>query len=305
MFCRTMNKNLRYTRLLPLLPLLLAISCSGLAGGLSRPAAAAANESAALPADTSATAQEGTISSAPRVTFGSGDAVNLQVYGRPELSTSAYVAEDGTIQIPLLGRMHIAGMSPDQAGRAIAEAFRSNKFLLNPQVTVTPTQFRGPQVSVLGAVRTPGRFVIESGTTVLDVLAQAGGATENGSDVVVLLRPDRDGKISRYPIDLKGLSHDNMPLPTLTLRGGDSLYVPPAEQFYINGEVHAPNMYRLEPGMTVAQAISRGGGVTPRGSSSRIEIRRRKPDGTYVTRDGELGDAVQANDVIRVKERIF
>jgi polysaccharide export outer membrane protein len=96
-----------------------------------------------------------------------------------------------------------------------------------------------------------------------------------------------------------------MPVPTLTLRGGDSLFVPPAEQFYIHGEVKAPNMYRLEPGMTVVQAISRGGGVTPRGSSNRIEIQRRKPDGSYKTSSAALGDVLQADDVIRIKERIF
>lgn len=139
----------------------------------------------------------------------------------------------------------------------------------------------------------------------LEALAQAGGASENGGDLVVLLRADKDGKITRTTIDLKGLADQSTPLPTLTLRGGDSIFVPPAAQFYINGEVKTPSAYRLESGMTVLQAIARSGGVTARGSSSRIEIKRRKPDGSYVTRDAEPGDLVQANDVIRIKERFF
>jgi polysaccharide export outer membrane protein len=96
-----------------------------------------------------------------------------------------------------------------------------------------------------------------------------------------------------------------VPLPTLTLRGGDSVFVPPAEMFYVYGEVGAPNMYRLERGMTVEQAISRSGGITDKGSRRRIEIRRHEPDGSYVTRRGELVELVRADDVIRVKERIF
>lgn len=237
--------------------------------------------------------------------LGIGDELTVQVYGRPELNTTTYVAEDGSITIPLAGAVPVAGLSPVKAGHRVAAAFRNGKFLVDPQVTVTMAQFRGQQVSVLGAVKTPGRFVIESKTTVLDVLAQAGGITESGGNAVVLLRPGKNGKVQRYAVDMKGLSNGNLPVPTMTLRGGDSIFVPPADQFSIYGEVRSPNMYRLEPGMTVVQAISRGGGITPRGSNSRIEIMRRKPDGTSETRSGNLNDFVLANDVIRVKERFF
>ena len=247
----------------------------------------------------SAAADTGSADTQP--TFGIGDPVSMQVYGRPELNTTTFVADDGTIAVPLAGSVPVVGLSPANAAKRVAAAFREGKFLVDPQVTI----FRSQHVSVLGAVRTPGRFVVESRATVLDVLAQAGGVNENGANVVVLLRPENDGKVSRQSIDLKGLSQQNAPLPTLTLRGGDSIFVPPADQFSIYGEVKSPNLYRLESGMTVVQAIARGGGITPRGSSSRIEISRNRPDGTTVIRDGKLNDAVQANDVIRVKERFF
>jgi polysaccharide export outer membrane protein len=240
------------------------------------------------------------------LTLAVGDIVGLQVYGRPELAVTTTVAEDGTITAPLVGNVPVAGLTPARAGQRVAAAYQKGGFLLDPQVTLSLGQSgRGSQVSVLGAVKTPGRYVIEPRTTVLDALAQAGGITENGAGTVVLLRPDKTGKIVRYGIELKGLIQGRTPVPTLTLRGGDSLFVPPAEQFYIYGEVKAPNMYRLEPGMTVVHALSRSGGITPRGSSSRIEIRRRKPDGSYTTSSADLGDVLQADDVIRVKERIF
>ncbi len=239
------------------------------------------------------------------LSLGIADAVTVQVYGRPELTTTTYVADDGTIPVPLAGNVQVVGLSPAKAGARVADALREGKFLRDPQVTIVLAQFRGQQVSVLGAVRTPGRFVVEARTTVLDVLAQAGGTSENGADVVVLLRQDKSGKVIRTPINLRGLNQAGTALPTLTVRGGDSVFVPVAEQFYINGEVHAPNAYRLDPGMTVLQAIARGGGITRSGSSNRIEIKRRTADGTYVTRDGSLSDAVQANDVIRVKESFF
>jgi polysaccharide export outer membrane protein len=81
--------------------------------------------------------------------------------------------------------------------------------------------------------------------------------------------------------------------------------VPTAPQLYIYGEVTAPGKFKVEPGMTVVQAIARAGGVTQRGSANRVVIKRRKADGTYETTKAALSDLVQADDVIRVKESIF
>ncbi|MEO7199519.1 MAG: polysaccharide export protein EpsE, partial [Dokdonella sp.] len=61
----------------------------------------------------------------------------------------------------------------------------------------------------------------------------------------------------------------------------------------------------LDASMTVIQAIARGGGITTRGSQSRIEIRRKHADGRYTVIDANLSDPVMANDIIQVKERIF
>jgi polysaccharide biosynthesis/export protein len=177
--------------------------------------------------------------------------------------------------------------------------------LVDPQVTVFLVESRSQQVSVLGAVRSPGRYGVESNSTVLDVLAQAGGIADHGGTTVVVMRPDSTGQLTRHVTDLQGLGDNERALPLLTLRGGDSVFVPAAEQFSIYGEVGAPNIYRLDPGMTVVEAITRGGGVTPRGSRSRVEIRRAKADGSFETRSAALDDRVEANDVIRVKERLF
>ena len=257
-----------------------------------------------IAADKNSAAAESS-SNGPLLALGIGDAISVQVYGRPELTTTTYVADDGTAPIPLAGNVAVAGLSPAKAGQRIANAFRAGGFLVDPQVTVFMVQNRSQQVSVLGAVKTPGRFSVDSKSTVLDALALAGGTTENGGDVVMVLRPEKSGKVKRFAVDLKGLGKSDTPLPTLTLRGGDSVFVPPAEQFSIHGEVRAPNIYRLEAGMTVVQAIARGGGITPRGSNSRIEVRRRQADGSYKTRSANFNDPVEANDVIRIKERIF
>jgi polysaccharide export outer membrane protein len=240
------------------------------------------------------------------IELGPGDTVSLQVYGQPDMASSIYVSDDGTLPVPLVGSVPVAGLSPSEASTRIERALKDGGFLVDPHVTLTVVMSRSQRVSVLGQVGAPGRYPVESTTSIFDLLAQAGGVlTETSSDLIYIIRPEKDGTTTRYPVDLKALADGKTTLPVRGLRGGDTVMVPRAEQFYINGEVMAPNKYRLESGMTVFQAIARAGGVTPRGSDSRVEIKRKEADGSYKTLKAKLSDPVKADDVIRVKESIF
>jgi polysaccharide export outer membrane protein len=237
--------------------------------------------------------------------LGPGDAVTLHVYGQPDMDATQYVADDGTIRVALAGAVGVTGLSPAEASERVERALKDGKYLVNPHVTITLAESRSQRVSVLGEVRTPGRYTIESNTTVFDVLAQAGGGTENCADTVYVLRPNATGAVARYAVDLEALAGGNGGTSAATLKGGDSIYVPRADRFYIYGEVQQPNMYKLESGMTIVQAIARAGGITTRGSEKRIEVRRRSTNGTMVVSRANSTDAVRADDVIRVKESIF
>jgi polysaccharide export outer membrane protein len=140
---------------------------------------------------------------------------------------------------------------------------------------------------------------------VIDLLALAGGTKDTASDLGYVVRTDDAGQVSRYPVNLNVLTNSNEPPPTWTLRGGDRLVVPRAEHFSVEGEVSAPGRYRIEPGMTVMQAIARAGGITARGSEHRIQLKRAEKPGQYKTLHANLGDPVKADDIIRVKEALF
>jgi len=242
---------------------------------------------------------------APLLQLGPGDSVSIAVYGQPDMNGTVYVSDDGTIPVALAGPVLVAGQSPAQASARIEKALRIGKFLVDPHVTLTIVQSRSQRVSVLGQVGTPGRYSVESNTSIFDLLAQAGGVTALGSDVIYLIRHDENGKEIRYPISLKGLANGTGAIPPQALRGGDSVFVPKAEQFSIYGEVTTPGRYPVEAGMTVIEAIARAGGITQRGSQRRIQIKRRQPDGSYSTVKAKFSDLVQPEDVINVKESIF
>ena len=249
------------------------------------------------------------------VPLGPGDSVTIAVFGQPDMTTTTYVANDGSVRVPLAGSVQVAGDTAVQAAQKIAEALKSGGYFVDPVVTVTLVQTRNERVSVLGEVQKPGTYAIDPSTTVFDLLAQAGGETPNGADVVYVRRHESDGRVQSYPVDLQGLAGagggrqaalaaENQ-AAARRLEGGDELYVPQAEHFYIYGEVASPNSYKLEPGLTMIQAIARAGGITPRGSSRRIEVKRLGKDGKYVVSRASADELVQADDVIRVKESIF
>lgn len=242
---------------------------------------------------------------APLVTLGLGDSVALVVYGKPDLSVTVEVGEDGTILLPLIGAVKVAGLSPAEASALVARRYQDGEFLVNPQVAMTISKAVSQQVAVLGQVGNPGRYPVESRTTVFDLLASAGGKTVDGAETIVLVRTEADGTVVRTPIDLGALADPTKDFPTIQFRGGDTLYVPRAEQIFIYGEVASPGKFPLQPGTTLIQALTVAGGVTRRGSLSRIEIKRRRPDGSFQTLSPKLNDPVQADDVVRVKESIF
>lgn len=248
--------------------------------------------------------QEGGKKDAPLVQLGVGDEVRFEVYGQPDMNSVLNVADDGRVTIPLAGPVKVSGLSLSEAATQMEQALKKGGYLVNPHVTLTVQQSRSQRVSVLGEVRSPGRYTIDSGTTIFDLLAQAGGITPNGASRIFLIREGQDGKVTRYPINLSGLDNANFSLPVETLRGGDSIYVPVADHFYIQGEVTKPGQYTIDPDMTLLQAIVKAGGITPRGSSSRIVIKRHIKD-KYKSFSANMSETIQPDDVIEVKESIF
>lgn len=241
----------------------------------------------------------------PLVTLGIGDAASVVVFGKPELSVRGVVDDAGALTLPLIGAITVVGLSPSEAAARIAEAYRAGEFLVQPQVTVTLEKVTSQMVTLLGEVAAPGRYPVESRTSVFDLLAAAGGKTKTGGEVLVLVRTGADGTIERTPIDLSSLADPSKPFPKIRFEGGDTIYVPRAPQVFIHGEVAAPGQYALQPGTTLIQALTIAGGVTRRGSLSRIEIKRKTADGTMITVDPDLEDRIEPDDVIRVKESIF
>lgn len=243
----------------------------------------------------------------PLQPLGPGDEVTVHVFGQPNMDGTMYVADDGTVQVPLAGPVHVAGLSPSEAAQAVEAALRQKQILVSPHVSFTILKSPSQQVSVLGEVRTSGIFPIQSNSTLLQLLAQAGGETDEGADTIFVLRAGADGAMRRLPVNLRGLAEAGTTpeAAEFTMKGGDQVYVPRAAQVFITGEVRQPGRFRIDQDMTVLEVLARAGGVTNMGSTRRISIKRELRDGQYSELSGKLTDKVKPNDVITVRERIF
>jgi len=240
----------------------------------------------------------------PGFTIGAGDTVQIEVLGRAELAAKGNVSGDGRVNVALLGPVVIGGLTPVQASERIARLYREGQYLVSPQVTVTMVDYQSQLLTVLGEVRTPGRFPMRTRLSVLDGIALAGGINEQGASTAYLLRPE-DKVVTRYEIDLEALIQAGAGQQYFEMLAGDTLVIPKTQVFYIYGEAKNPNAYKLKPGMTVIQALSLAGGLTDKGSDRRIDIRRRDESGKLRTLSVSLNEPLQADDVVYIRERLF
>jgi polysaccharide export outer membrane protein len=236
-------------------------------------------------------------------TLGAGDSVRVTVFQNPDLTTEGRLSETGSVVMPLIGEVSFSGLTPAQAGSRVAEKLKGGHYILNPQVTVALLQVRSRQVSVLGLVNHPGKYALEDKASRLtDILALAGGVAPGGDDAVTITRAG--GKDKRY-VDVAKMMRTGDTGANVEIQNGDTIYVGRAPTFYIHGEVQRAGIYRLEPDMTVMQALASGGGITLRGTQRGMKIHRRNAQGNVQTLNAKLTDPVQADDVIFVKESLF
>lgn len=121
--------------------------------------------------------------------IGSGDLVSIEVFDVKELSRDVRVSETGTIALPLLPvRLHVAGLTEVQLEQKIAEVLEANGLVLRPQVSVSVKERKSKPITVIGAVARPMVYQAVRPVTLLEVLSEAGGVSNDASSTVIIRR---------------------------------------------------------------------------------------------------------------------
>ncbi|HJZ77578.1 MAG TPA: polysaccharide biosynthesis/export family protein [Vicinamibacterales bacterium] len=237
--------------------------------------------------------------------IGPQDNLSIIVTDENDLTGKYRVDTDGTISMPYLQRVQVAGLTLAEAQSKITTLLKAGYFR-NPQVRVEVDQFKARSVIVNGEVRTPGKVTLPGSTiSLLEALILAGSPTTNAANEVIVIHPPKPGEppsepitVNRKELELGRAGRD------VVLQDGDIVNVPQAKRFYISGFVKNPGYYVLDIGTTVSQAIVLAGGLSDRGSDRRVRVQR-TVNGKSVELPIELEDKVQPNDEIKIRARIF
>ncbi|PTQ11794.1 sugar ABC transporter substrate-binding protein [Sphingomonas oleivorans] len=227
--------------------------------------------------------------------LGINDEIQVSLFGRQPLDVKTRIKEDGTVILPYIGAIKAIDQTPSQLASAIGQKLEAGGYLVNPVVNVEVTSFISNAVTIFGNLQSPGVYPLDRPQNVAMMVARAGGVRADGADYVLLRR---QGEAERT-IPLADLSGDGG--SGLALRPGDTLFVPPARQFFVYGQVKSPGNFAIRSKMTLRQALAQAGGPTLGGTEHKVTLYR---EGKKIKRV-DLESEVQANDVLRVNEKLF
>ncbi|MEL7048088.1 MAG: polysaccharide biosynthesis/export family protein [Pseudomonadota bacterium] len=154
--------------------------------------------------------------------IGPGDVLEINVFKVPELSRRVQVAATGTINLPLIGTVPAAQSTPQDLEQSLAEKLGKD-YLENPQVQVYVKDFRSQRVTVEGAVNKPGLFPLEGTTTLLQVVARAGGLTSLSDETNIVIFRDSRKKRTAARFDVTAIRDGTTKDPVL--KAGDVVVV--------------------------------------------------------------------------------
>ncbi len=229
-----------------------------------------------------------------RSTYLLGPDDQLEISG-PELTELANkpvrVDSDGNIEVPLGGRVHVAGLTAQQTEQEVNKVL--SKYIRQPQIVVSIAEVRSQPVSIIGAVNTPGVHQVQGHKTLLEMLALAGGIRQDAGYSVRITRQlewgciplpkaglDVSGQFSVAELDLKKIMEAKNPEENIQILPHDVISVPKAEMVYVTGDVKRSGGFVLgeHQSISVLQAISLAEGLNVGADARHARILRLKRD---------------------------
>jgi polysaccharide export outer membrane protein len=244
---------------------------------------------------------------------GPQDVLAITSYDQADLSGKFTVEADGTFTFPLIGRFKAGGMTLRQVEESLKKRLIDEGYFKHPQITVAVETYKSQKVFVIGEVRNPGTYPLSGNMNLVEAIARAGSTLPSASGDAVIVHAGENATGPTMPtgdmqdvvrINLRQLENGELS-QNAALKDGDTIFVPRAQSVYVFGQVKNPGAYNLQQrNTTVLQALALAGGVTDRGTTSRVNIIR-IVDGAKKELKAKLTDIVQPGDTIVVGERFF
>jgi len=241
--------------------------------------------------------QEGQVLPVNDYKIGTRDLLEIRVFELPELNQTVRVAEDGSVSLSLVGKVDVGGLTAQELEKKLATIL-DQKYTKASHVTVFIKEYQ--KVAVFGAVGRPGNYELVGPTTLLQVISQAGGLTQDAMGELFVFRQEKDGQKTRIAINLQNLIIKGDQNLNIDLQPNDVVNIPVDRSLtvYVYGEVKNPGaiQFRQSQKINLLQAIAQAGGPTEWADRSHVAIKRR-PAGS----SKEMKIPVNLKDIIAGK----
>lgn len=157
-------------------------------------------------------------------TVGPDDLFEIRIVGEDKLPVAYTVAPDGTVDLPYIKRLKVAGLEPQQIAALVRDRLIAGQILVDPSVSVSVKEYRSKKVEVFGEVAKPSSLSLEPGMTLLRAISQAGGfnSIANKNNVTIRRRL-RDGATKVVTVSVIDITENRM--PDIPLQAGDTVFV--------------------------------------------------------------------------------
>lgn len=210
------------------------------------------------------------------------DVLQITVVEDPTLSRETVVAQDGTINLPVVGTITVRGMTTGELAERIRTALIEAQYLRDPHVSISLKVINRPRVAVLGMVQRPGSYEFKEGETIMHAISMAGSFDPDRARLqdAILRRKRPDGTEETIPLDLEKLFFKGDLSQNYRLEPDDVIFIPEdvVNRVYVLGKVVRPGLYPWKSSTTVLEAINRAGGQHEKGTLSRVYIIRPNPN---------------------------
>ena len=164
------------------------------------------------------------VPTAPGFTIGPEDVLGVLVWREAEVAGDVTVRADGMITLPLLRDVKAAGLTPNDLAEQIQESLR--EYITDASVTVVVRQMNSRRAFITGEVAKPGAYPLTAPTTVMQLIALAGGLTEFAEKNKVSVLRVEDGKTTTMPFAYNDVAKGKKAEQNIVLRPGDTVVVP-------------------------------------------------------------------------------
>jgi protein involved in polysaccharide export with SLBB domain len=208
----------------------------------------------------------------PDYVIGPGDELLIQLWGQVTLNSRFTVDRGGSIYIPQVGPVHVAGLQYGQVQNYLKS--QVGRVFRNFDVNVNMGQLRSIQVFVVGQAQRPGSYTISSLSTLVNALFATGGPKPQGSLRHIQLKR---GTALIVDFDLYDLLLRGDKSKDVQLLPGDVIYIPPVgPQIAVAGSVNSPSIYELKPDQpnTVGDILELAAGLTSVAANDSVRLER-------------------------------